>query len=78
MRTFEYRLYPNKQQHHLLIACLSESRHLYNEMLATLKAHYEQDGTFPTKYDLNKQFAGCGEHVPASTVQMLDAIPNFV
>jgi putative transposase len=71
MRTFEYRLYPNKQQQHLLLACLSESRHLYNEMLATLKAHYEQDGTFPTRYDLNKRFAGRGEHVPASTVQIL-------
>ena len=54
------------------MACLSESRQLYNEMLATLQAQYEQDGTFSTKYDLNKQFAGRGsEHVPASTIQML-------
>ena len=71
MKTFEYRIYPNKQQRHLLMQCLIESRHIYNEMLSTLKAQYEQDGTFPTKYDLNKHFAGCGEHVPASTVQML-------
>ncbi len=71
MKTFEYRIYPNKQQRHLLMQCLIESRHIYNEMLSTLKAQYEQDGTFPTKYDLNKHFAGRGEHVPASTVQML-------
>jgi len=45
---------------------------LYNEMLKTIKAQYEQDGTFPSKYDLDKLFQGCsGEHVPASTVQML-------
>ena len=71
MKTFEYRIYPNKEQSHLLMACLIESRHLYNEMLSVLKAQYEQDGIFPSKYDLNKQFAGRGEHVPASTIQML-------
>ena len=71
MKTFEYRIYPNKAQSQLLMQCLSESRHIYNEMLSTLKESHEQDGTFPTKYDLNKQFAGRGEHVPASTVQML-------
>jgi putative transposase len=71
MKTFEYRIYPTKQQRHLLMQCLIESRHVYNEMLSTLKAQYEQDGTFPTEYDLNKQFAGRREHVPASTVQML-------
>jgi len=71
MRTFEYRLYPNKAQAKALMECLIESRHIYNQMLATLKAQYEQDGTFPTKYDLDKQFAGRGKHVPATTVQML-------
>ena len=71
MRTFEYRLYPNKAAAKALMECLIESRHIYNQMLATLKAQYEHDGTFPTQYDLNKQFAGRGEHVPASTVQML-------
>jgi putative transposase len=72
MRTFEYRLYPNKEQARLLMGCLSESRKLYNEMLEILKAQYEQDGTFPSKYDLTTQFKGRGgEHVPATTVQML-------
>ena len=71
MKTFEYRIYPTKQQRHMLMQCLIESRHIYNEMLSTLKAQYEQDGTFPTEYDLNKHFAGRREHVPASSVQML-------
>ena len=72
MRTFEYRLYPNKAQSHLLIQCLIETRHLYNDMLAAVKQQYEQDGTFPSKYDLNGAFKGRGGGaVPASCVQML-------
>jgi transposase len=72
MRTFEYRLYPNRAQRQQLMTCLIESRTIYNEMLAELKAQYEVDGTFPTKYDLNIRFKGRGgEHVPATTVQML-------
>src|SRR5262252_4233601 len=52
--------------------CLRESRVLYNEMLEKLKQRYEQVGTFPSKYDLTAQFKGRGgEHVPATTVQML-------
>jgi transposase len=71
MRTFEYRLYPNKEQYQLLMQCLSESRAIYNGMLETVKQQYEQEGTFPNKYDLEKAFKGKWEHVPATTVQML-------
>src|SRR3989442_8165340 len=72
MRTFEYRLYPNNEQSHLLMQCLIASRTLYNEMLETVKGQYAERGTFPTKYDLTAQFKGRGgEHVPATTVQML-------
>ena len=72
MRTFEYRLYPNKEQSHLLMQCLVASRTLYNEMLETVKGQYAERGTFPTKYDLTAQFKGRGgEQVPATTVQML-------
>src|SRR5690348_9467476 len=72
MRTFEYRLYPNDAQRQQLVACLKESRAIYNEMLETLKAQYERDGTFPSKYDLTAYFKGRGgEHVPATTVQTL-------
>ena len=67
MRTFEYRLYPNRAQRQQLMACLLESRAIYNEMLAALKAQYETDGTFPTKYDLTARFKGRGgETVPVS------------
>jgi putative transposase len=71
MRTFEYRLYPNKEQSRLLMACLFESCAIYNGMLETVKVQYEQDETFPSKYDLEAAFKGQGEHVPATTVQML-------
>jgi transposase len=71
MRTFEYRLYVNKDQSHLLMQCLKESRLLYNAMLEMVKAHYEEKGTFPRKYDLENAFKGQGEHVPATTIQML-------
>src|SRR5437868_1502127 len=72
MRTYEYRLYPNKAQSCLLMQCLTETRHLYNEMLETAKAQYDEHGTFPGKYDLTSRFKGRGgEHVPATTVQTL-------
>ena len=40
---------------------LSESRIIYNGMLETVKAQYEQDGSFPSKYDLEAAFKGQGE-----------------
>ena len=72
MRTFEYRLYPNRAQCQQLMACLIESRAIYHEMLTDLKAHYAADGTFPSKYDLTARFKGRGGAVvPATTVQTL-------
>jgi putative transposase len=45
---------------------------LYNEMLETTKQQYEEQGTFPTKYDLTAHFKGRGgDHIPATTVQCL-------
>jgi putative transposase len=61
----------NKEQHTRLMACLIESRGIYNAMLETVKAQYEREQTFPSKYDLEAAFKGQGEHVPATTVQML-------
>src|SRR6267154_6713571 len=72
MKTFEYRLYMNKEQARSLMACLVESRHIYNAMLERVKQQYEEQGTFPSKYALENAFQGHGhEHVPATTVQML-------
>src|SRR5438067_4306662 len=48
-----------------------QSHGIYNAMLEMVKAQYEQDGTFPSKYDLETAFKGQGAHVPATTVQML-------
>ena len=72
MRTFEYRLFVNTEQHHKLMQCLTESRMLYNEMLEAVKQQYEEQGTFPGKYDLTVRFKGRGgQFVPATTVQTL-------
>ncbi len=72
MKTFEYRLYVKKDQARLLMACLAESRHIYNAMLEMVKQQYEETGTFPSKSDLEHAFKGHGStHVPATTVQML-------
>src|SRR5437868_7623822 len=71
MRTFEYRLFVKKAQSRKLMACLAESRIIYNGMLETVKALYEEKGTVPSKYELEALFKGQGEHVPATTVQML-------
>src|SRR5260221_13183371 len=72
MRTFEYRLYPNRAQRQQLLTCLVESRVVYNEMLEALKAQYDMDGTFLTKYDLTARFKGRGgDAVPPTTGQTL-------
>ena len=44
MRTFEYHLFVNKHQAHLLMECLKETRLIYNEMLESVKAQYEGTG----------------------------------
>ena len=72
MKTFEYRLFVNKEQQHLLMGCLIESRKLYNEMLEVVEQQYAVTKTFPSEYDLTAAFKGRGgEYVPATTVQML-------
>src|SRR5438270_9534301 len=71
MRTYEYRLFVKKEQSRKLMACLAESRIIYNGMLETVKAQYEEKGAVPSKYELEALFKGQGEHVPPTTVQML-------
>jgi len=71
MRTYEYRLYTTKEQDVLLMQCLIGSRMIYNTMLEMMKAQYEHDDTFLSKYDLETAFKGYGTHVPATTIQML-------
>ena len=70
MKTFEYRLYPTKDQRYRLHQCLMETRHAYNAMLDYAKEHSTQSQTFPNRYDLNKAFAGtAGAYTPATTLQ---------
>jgi transposase len=72
MKTFEFRLYPNRDQCRRLTACLYESRLLYNEMLERQKQWYQETQQFLSKYDLTANFKGRGgASVPATTVQCL-------
>src|SRR5262245_56860471 len=72
MRTYEYRLYPNREQRRRLDACLYESRYIYNEMLQREHTHYQETEKFLSKYDLTALVKGRGgASVPASTVQCL-------
>jgi len=43
-KTFQYRLYPTKDQVQILADCLTTCRYLYNEMLADRKNAYDRCG----------------------------------
>jgi putative transposase len=71
-KAFEYRLYPNRAQHELLVSCLAQSRRIYNEMLELVKGRYAERGKFVSKRELRERSKGRGgAHVPASTIQVL-------
>lgn len=71
-KTYEYRLYPTRAQRGMFLACLVESRHLYNEMLDAVKDHHERAGKFLSRNELARRFKGRGgQHVPQTTVQTL-------
>lgn len=71
MRSFEYRLYPNKQQSAMLDAVLEESRLIYNEMLEAEIAHYEEHKKFLFEAELRQLFKNRSVLVPASVIQCL-------
>jgi transposase len=50
MSTYEFRQYPNREQHGPLDSCLYEARQLYNEMLLRERQRYQQTGRFFSKY----------------------------
>lgn len=49
MKTFAFRLYPNKKQRAHLERVLAESRCIYNEMLAYTKQTSQDTGKFAFK-----------------------------
>src|SRR5215213_7742100 len=78
-KTLEYRLQSNRHQRELLMTCLIGSRHLYNEMLRTVRDYYAESGKFLFKYELTNRFKGLsGEHVRATTVQTLAGLRVLV
>jgi len=60
------------------MACLIESRIIYNRMLETVKAQYEQEQTFPSKYDLEAAFKGHSAYVPATADRLSKSLKRFL
>jgi len=54
MRTYEYRLRPNKQQEQDLLAVLMASRKMYNACLEELITHYKETGKYLHLYEQDK------------------------
>jgi len=58
-KTFQYRLYPTRQQLKKLEATLEECRWLYNETLAYRKDAWEQRQHYVSWYDLTLATQTC-------------------
>ena len=54
MKTFEYRLRPNRKQEQALMAVLIASRKLYNVGLEELVSHYRETGKHLHLYEQDK------------------------
>lgn len=69
MRTFEYRVRPNRKQETALWAVLKASRVLYNQLLQELIEHHEQTGKYLHIYEQDKRH-GAAQHpdLPAVVV----------
>ena len=55
MKTFEYRLRPNKKQEQALMSVLIASRKMYNACLEELITHYQETGKYMHLYEQDKQ-----------------------
>src|SRR5258708_2148309 len=55
MRTFEYRLRPNRIQEQTLMSVLIASRKMYNACLEELITHYKETGTYMHLYEQDKR-----------------------
>jgi putative transposase len=69
VKTFEYRMRPNKRQAQALFECLKASRLLYNACLEELVTHYQETGKHLHLYEQDKSH-GAKEHpnLPAVVV----------
>jgi putative transposase len=54
MKTYEYRMRPNKQQEQALMSVLIASRKLYNQGLEELITHYQETGKYLHLYEQDK------------------------
>jgi putative transposase len=71
MKSFKYRIYPNKHQEAKLIEILSVNRQLYNACLNQKIELYKKDKTFITSYD---QF----KYIKSFNIQNIDSVYSQV
>lgn len=55
LKTYKYRLYPNKEQQHQFAQHFGHCRYVYNWGLDEKKKHYEETGKYLSKFDLIKK-----------------------
>src|SRR5690242_13245556 len=55
MKTFEYRLRPNRKQEQQLLGVLIASRKMYNSCLEELITHYKETGKYLHLYEQDKR-----------------------
>ena len=65
MKTFKFRLFPNKNHRKKLNATLEECRWLYNHILQTRRDAYEYDGSTLGLYDINPMIPKWKEDRPS-------------
>jgi putative transposase len=74
MKTFEYRMRPNKKQEHALMSVLIASRKMYNACLEELITHYKETGKYLHIYEQDKRH-GKQEH-PDLPAVVVDTTPK--
>lgn len=78
-KTFEYRIYPNRNQQVKLINTLNLCRKLYNACLFQRKIAYQSHGITITRYDQNKQLIEVKNTFPeykSVHSQVLQSVPD--
>jgi len=67
MKSYRFRIYPNKQQEVVLVEHLCISKDIWNSLLAASKEKYDEEGKFYSKTELQKMVKGT--HLHSQTAQ---------
>lgn len=73
LKSYEYRLYPNKEQQVLIQKHFGCNRFVYNKALALKIESYEKTGKSPSKYDLSKLITTWKQEEQTSWLKEVDS-----